>query len=177
MPPVDADSAQNISMTSISIDAVVIADRTRAGEILCSPGRCAQFAYLISIGGPSDREPAGFYNVVQRLRLVFEDVSSQASGGAAPDDIERLVAFARTVDLSKGHLLVHCQAGISRSSAAAAIVIAVRLGSGREDEALDLLWQIHPPAHPNRHMLALADEILGTGGRLAAAARRHGAAL
>jgi hypothetical protein len=57
----------------ISASRVVIADRSGAGKILCSPTRCASFRYLISIGGVRERPPAGMRNVPNRLRLVFED--------------------------------------------------------------------------------------------------------
>jgi predicted protein tyrosine phosphatase len=150
---------------------VVVADRTEAGEILCSPRRCADFSYLVSIGGPSEREPAGVRNITNRIRLVFEDSLSEAGGGPSSEDIERLLRFARRVDLSQGKLLVHCQAGISRSSAAAMIVLATVLGSGREVEAVETVRRDHPHVNPNRRMIELADGLLNAGGRLVAATR------
>jgi predicted protein tyrosine phosphatase len=86
------------------------------------------------------------------------------------DDIEQLVHFAREVDLRQGRLLVHCQSGISRSSAAAAIVLAVALGPGRETEALEHVRSVHPSGRPNKRMLELADALLRAEGRLAAGA-------
>jgi predicted protein tyrosine phosphatase len=145
---------------------VMIAGRTTAGEILCSPARCADFAYLISIGGPAEREVAGFRNVGSRLRLIFEDASSEADGGASREDVERLIHFARQIDFTKGRLLVHCQAGISRSSAAAVIALAVLGGPGRERDAVSHVRRVHPAARPNLRMIELADTILQTNGAL-----------
>ena len=105
-------------------------------------------------------------NVAKRVRLVFEDAASQLEGGASQHDIERLVRFARTVDLKKGKLLVHCQAGISRSAAAAIIALAAILGPGREHEAIEHLRRTHPHVKPNRHVLELGDAQLGAEGRL-----------
>ena len=157
-------------MTTPPKDHVVITGRSAAGRILSSPGECASIRYLVSIGSPTEREPAGFRNVAKRLRLVFEDATTQEMGGASPEDIEHLVRFAREVDVHQGRLLVHCQSGISRSSAAAAIVLAVALGPGHEAEAIEYVRTVHPSGRPNRWMLELADTLLGAEGRLAAAA-------
>jgi predicted protein tyrosine phosphatase len=149
--------------------AIVIADRSRAGKILSSPRQRAPFAYLVSFGGSVERVPAGFRNVVQRIRLVFEDALSQEEGGPSLQDIERLIGFSRTVDPAKGGVLVQCQAGISRSSAGAMILAAVILGPGHELDAVRHILGIHPVARPNRRMLELADAVLNNGGALAAA--------
>ena len=98
--------------------AIVVADRSEAGRILCSRRRCAAFGYLLSIGGFAEREPAGFRNCRTRLRLVFEDAETPEEGGPTSADVERIVEFARRVDLATGKVLVQCQAGISRSAAA-----------------------------------------------------------
>jgi predicted protein tyrosine phosphatase len=148
---------------------VVIADRSVAGRILCSPRRCREFGYLVSIGAPHERAPAGLGNVRRRLRLIFEDAVTEEEGGASVADIERLVRFARGVDLSEGKLLVHCQAGISRSAAAAIIVVATILGPGHETEAIEHVRRTHPHTRPNQRMLELADTLLQAQGRLAEA--------
>ena len=98
---------------------------------------------------------------------MFEDAATQETGGPSSDDIARLVHFARAVDLQLGRILVHCQSGISRSSAAVAIVLAVILGPGREREAIDYVRSVHPSGRPNARMLELADVLLQAQGRLA----------
>src|SRR5262245_10431623 len=103
----------------IPAGAVLMSTRSGAGEILCSPQRRASVAYLVSIGGPYERPPVGMHTVPARLRLVFDDVVREEEGGPSRDDVEHLVRFARQIDLGKGSVLVHCQAGIGRSSAAA----------------------------------------------------------
>lgn len=111
-------------------------------------------------------------HIARRVRLVFEDATSQAEGGPSERDVERLIAFARVVDPTQGKILVHCQAGISRSSAAAMIVLAVVLGPGREDEALAHVRRTHAHVRPNRRMLELGDALLRAEGRLLAGAAR-----
>lgn len=70
-------------------------------------------------------------------------------------------------------LLVHCMAGISRSMAAALIAIAAH-SPGRELQAARTMRSLAPHAHPNRRMIALADELLGCGGRLVEAREAMG---
>ena len=147
-------------MTLVPDDAVVIVGRNGAGKILCSPRRSSEFAFLVSIGGTrAEREPAGMQNIAKRVRLIFEDAASQLDGGASEQDIDGLVHFARSVDLKEGKLLVHCQAGISRSAAAAMIVLAAVLGPGQESAAINHVRRTHPHVRPNRRMLELADDV------------------
>jgi len=153
-------------MNVVADDVIVIAGRSEAGEILCSPRRRSEFAFLVSIGAPREREPAGMRNIAKRVRLVFEDAASQLEGGASEDDIRRLIHFARNVDFRSGKVLVHCQAGISRSAAAAMILLAALLGPGGEETAIQHVRRTHPNVKPNRRMLELGDALLGAGGRL-----------
>jgi len=56
------------------------------------------------------------------LIVRFDDVIEPQLDQFAPtrDDVERLLAFGREVcKLTEAHLLVHCRAGVSRSTAAA----------------------------------------------------------
>jgi predicted protein tyrosine phosphatase len=78
--------------------------------------------------------------------------------------VQAIVDFAKTVD--KGHLLVHCRAGISRSSAATLIVMAVHSGPEHADKLMELVRRNRSIARPNDLMLEYADEILGWGGEL-----------
>jgi predicted protein tyrosine phosphatase len=153
-------------VVSLLADAVVITGRIEAGRILCSRRRRAGIRHLISIGARTDPPPAGYRNVTHRLQLIFEDELTAELGGPTPDDVERLIDFARRVDLSSGRLLVQCQAGISRSAAAAAIVLRVVLGSDSEAWIADYVRRVCPRARPNAQMLRFADELLGTGGAL-----------
>ena len=78
-------------------------------------------------------------------------------------------------DLEKGgkpHMLVHCQMGISRSTAATAILLlTIHRGKG-EDDIFARLLELQPNAWPNCRMIELADEMLQRRGRFTAAAGR-----
>jgi predicted protein tyrosine phosphatase len=150
---------------------IEICNREEAGEILCSPSRRTNICFLVSIGEPEDRPPAGFGNVAARLRLLFSDVNEEV-GGPAVDDVRRLIRAAESLAERSGRVLIHCQAGISRSTAAAVIVYAVLLGEGREEEAMARVLAAREYANPNRRMIALADELLAREGRLIEAVQR-----
>lgn len=71
------------------------------------------------------------------------------------------------------HLLVHCHAGISRSTASMATLLAEARREMDEDAIFAHIRAIRPQAWPNSRMIGFADDLLGRGGRLAAALRRH----
>jgi predicted protein tyrosine phosphatase len=77
--------------------------------------------------------------------------------------VEQIVAFAADVD---GPTLIHCAAGISRSTAAGLILLALRTGPGREEQAYEHLFRVRPRAVPNRRMVWMADHLLGRNGAL-----------
>ncbi len=149
-------------MMRVADSRVVIAGRTDAGRILCSPRRREGIAYLISIGGDAEPPPAGFRNVPTRLRLVFEDEISLQRGGPSQQDIEHLIKFARGVDLVGARALLQCQAGVSRSTAAAVILLRTVDPDASAAEIAQYVKQACPSANPNREMLRLAAAILGT---------------
>lgn len=62
-------------------------------------------------------------------------------------------------------MLIHCWAGVSRSTAAAVITRFLQNG-GDADEALSHILEIRPQADPNKFILQHADSILKTGGQL-----------
>ena len=149
---------------------IEICSRQEAGEILSSPSRRKNVVMLVSIGEAHDPAPAGFRNVKPRLRFLFADTNDE--GGPTVDDVQRLIRTAESMAGRSGRVVIHCQAGISRSTAAATIFHAVLLGEGREDEAIARVLAAREFAIPNRRMILLADEILGRDGRLIAAVER-----
>jgi predicted protein tyrosine phosphatase len=67
------------------------------------------------------------------------------------------------------HLLVHCVAGISRSTAAMAMILAQALPDRAETEVVALVHGIREKAWPNLRMIEFGDALLGRNGRLIAA--------
>ena len=147
--------------TETSIEVV---SRIEAGQILCSPARCAEITYLISIGDGDDPLPQGYENAERKLRLRIADVVTEE--GATVEDIQRIVQLAEQLRSERGTLLIHCEAGVSRSTATALIIYACWLGQGREAEAMERVIAQRPFAVPNRRMVALGDTLLALGGNL-----------
>ena len=100
------------------------------------------------------------------LKIMMHDISEPQPGFVAPErpHMESLLAFAQGWQKA-GPLVIHCYAGVSRSTAAALIVLCC-YNQGRERDAAMLLRQLAPHAYPNQRMIKLADDLLGLGGRL-----------
>ena len=157
------------------VPVIDIVPRIRACELLMSETDGAEIGCVVSIGDPGQDRPFGMDRITQRLRLEFHDVLESSAEDTAPcsADVERIVRFAeRTADTPR-RVLVHCEAGISRSTAAALILYAVWLGPGEEENAAARVFASVPWAHPNRTMVRLADDLLQRGGALVAALERQ----
>jgi hypothetical protein len=85
----------------------------------------------------------------------------------------RLPDFERTREVGAtpaAHLLVHCCAGVSRSAAAAALILMQANPEWPASAALDMVAAIRPRAWPNLLILELGDALLGRNGEIVAAA-------
>lgn len=99
-------------------------------------------------------------------RFNFHDISDPMPGHVAPEetDIVRILEFGEAWD-GKTRTLIHCHMGISRSTAAAYILVC-QVNGGREQDAAVLLRRAGRHAWPNRRMVAFADGLLGRDGRM-----------
>jgi predicted protein tyrosine phosphatase len=140
----------------------------------------AGVTHVVSILDPGwpEPEPLRNFDVHCRLKLHFHDVIEQFPGWIAPErwDIDLLLAFGRDVAGAHGrdlgpHLLVHCHAGVSRSTAAAILLLAQQRPDRSADEAVAEVARIRPRAWPNLRILELGDTALGRSGEIVAAAR------
>jgi predicted protein tyrosine phosphatase len=133
--------------------------------------------HVLSILDPGWPEPDAFgvYDRHSRLELRFHDVIESNPDWIAPErwDVERLLDFGRDVIGTRGHLLVHCHAGVSRSTAAATLVLAQSRPDRPADEALQTVVRLRPRAWPNLRILELGDALLARGGEIVEAAHAH----
>jgi predicted protein tyrosine phosphatase len=109
------------------------------------------------------------------LRLSFHDITTPQAGMVPPTEkhVIELLAFARDWD-RRAPMLIHCFAGISRSTAAAFIVACALQPATEEERIADALRAASSSATPNARLVAIADSALGRYGRMVAAVRRIG---
>jgi predicted protein tyrosine phosphatase len=110
----------------------------------------------------------------RHVRLAFHDIVELLPGLVAPDrsTVQAILDFGRE-STGQRPMLIHCWAGISRSSAAA-FVIACDHNPGYELAIADELRRRAAFATPNRLMVELADNLLGRNGRMVDAIDRIG---
>lgn len=123
-----------------------------------------------------DADPYGFELPKHAvLDLAFNDIAEDREGLVSPaaKHVAAMLAFARAWD-RQAPLLVHCYAGISRSTAAALIVAAALMPERDEAELGQTLRRLAPEATPNPYVVRLADGMLGREGRLTDAVERIG---
>ncbi|WP_420131727.1 tyrosine phosphatase family protein [Rhodopseudomonas sp.] len=104
---------------------------------------------------------------VNHLRISMDDITEHMDGFVAPNEahVADLLDFVRGWDRA-APLVVHCYAGISRSTASA-FAAACALNPHRDE--LTIAQQIRdasPSAFPNRLIVTLADRALGRDGRM-----------
>ncbi len=141
--------------------------------------RARDFDAVISIESPGAAVGNG---QLQRFRkptepahlvLCFHDIEDAAQ--ATPPQRQHVadgLAFARTH--AGRRLLIHCFAGISRSTALAyAILVDRHRAQADESALLERLLALRPQACPNRLMVRYADALLGRDGRMIAAVEDH----
>ena len=105
----------------------------------------------------------------EQLVLRFDDISVPMEGFVEPEEkhVQAALRFGhRIAKETGGSILIHCHAGISRSSALALAIIAQRLGKGKEEEAIHQLEMINPNCRPNKSLVWMTDELLGRNRKL-----------
>jgi len=166
-------------MNTVHLDEhpnITIASFELADELLGSTVG-GQFQHVISINNPGESPPRPLRDHPGRhLVLYFHDITDPASyGGLVPpstEDMRKILKFAEGIKGGQD-VLVHCAAGISRSSAAALAILASKLEPSSESafQAIQEIMQAKKIVHPNQNMVVDADKLLGYGGALIAAYR------
>jgi predicted protein tyrosine phosphatase len=137
--------------------------------------------HVLSILDPEWPEPESFwaYDPHHRTTLHFHDVIEPGPNLVPPqrDHVEAILNFGRSLAADAAerrdtHLLVHCHAGVSRSTAAVAMLLAQAHPDNNEDAMFARLLGLRSQAWPNSLMIKIADELLERQGRLSAALRK-----
>jgi predicted protein tyrosine phosphatase len=104
------------------------------------------------------------------LLLAVDDISLPLEGYTAPatEHVEALLRFVRDWDRATP-LVIHCFAGISRSTAGAFVTVCALNPRRDEVEIAQALRIASPTATPNARIVEIGDRLLGRGGRMRAA--------
>jgi predicted protein tyrosine phosphatase len=101
------------------------------------------------------------------LKVSVDDITEALDGFIAPcaDHVAQVLGFVRGWDRN-APMVVHCYAGISRSTASA-FTAACALNPDRDELAIArAIRAASPIASPNRLIVSLADKALGREGRM-----------
>lgn len=111
----------------------------------------------------------------RHLFLGFNDIVDAVEGLTPPAEVHvvRLLEFVRSWDRD-GPLVIHCWAGISRSTAGAYITACALNPEADEYDLAGRLRTLAPSATPNSRLVAMADKILNRDGRMIDAIRGIG---
>ena len=104
------------------------------------------------------------------LWLRLHDISTPLDGDIMPEEqhVADLLRVVRRWD-RQAPLVVHCYAGISRSTASAYASVCALNPHRDEASIAQALRRASPTATPNIRIVSLADQLLGRDGRMVAA--------
>jgi predicted protein tyrosine phosphatase len=106
----------------------------------------------------------------RHLALDFADIIAPREGEvlASEHHVEQLLGFVTRWNRA-APLVIHCYAGVSRSTAGAFISACALRPDQSEAQWAEAIRTASPTATPNLHLVAMADRMLGRQGRMIAA--------
>lgn len=151
---------------------IIVCPLNRAADLV----RRHDASHAVSLLAPPAAPPA-FDTVTgeRHLHLAFNDITAPREGYRMPEPqhVEQLIGFARGWNRKRA-MIVHCFAGISRSTAAAYIMQCALLPQADEQKLAEQLRESSPSATPNALLVSYADELLGRDGAMVRAIQSIG---
>ena len=133
-------------------------------------------SYLVSVVNP-EMEVVRPKRILpeNHLFLGMNDIAANIPGFtlSSEQQVQQMIDFFRKWDRS-APMVVHCWAGVSRSTASAYIAACTLRPDLDEMQLAQDLREASPPATPNRRLVELADHLLGRNGRMSEAIRSIG---
>jgi predicted protein tyrosine phosphatase len=127
---------------------------------------------VVSLISPDAEPPERQLSGPPGLVLRFNDIAEPRGGLVLPsrENMETILGLGE-----RGRtILIHCHAGISRSTAAVYALACQQAGPGHEIDLAMSLRALSAAATPNPRMIALADDLLGREGKMISAIRAIG---
>jgi predicted protein tyrosine phosphatase len=134
----------------------------------------AGVSHVLSILDPDWPVPEAFgsFGEHAKLELRFHDVIEEHCRNAVTPQRKHVVevlTFGRRLGAG-AHLLVHCHAGVSRSTASLALILAQACPNVSGVRVFGEVLRTRPQAWPNLRIVEFGDDALGRRGELVAAA-------
>lgn len=144
--------------------AIVVAPLAKLESIAHSTG-AGHLVTCLNVGAPT-AAPASILPG-RHLTLAMDDIEAARPGYVAPsaEHVGDLLAFVASWDRASP-MLIHCHAGISRSTAAAFIAICALNPEMSEHLIAERLRAQSARAWPNRLLVSLADSALQRRGKM-----------
>jgi predicted protein tyrosine phosphatase len=124
--------------------------------------------HVVSLLGTEDNlmRPPGIMPG-NHLWLQLHDINEPRDGHVHPagGHVEQLIGFVKRWE-GASPLVIHCYAGVSRSTAAAFVAVCTLNPGGSEASIAKALRRASPTATPNLRIVTLADDMLGRNGRM-----------
>lgn len=154
------------------MSAIIVCPLSRVEETVTRFG-ARHIVTLINRDTLVARPPA--VEAANHLLLGINDICEPAEGMICPaeEHVSEFLAFVGRWD-RQTPVVIHCYAGISRSTAAAFSAFCSMRPDLDEEEIALRLRQRSREATPNARLVAIADEILGRDGRMVRAVERIG---
>jgi len=154
------------------MSAIYVCPLSRLGETVAETG-ARHVVTLIDKGTPVSRPQS--VAVDDHLFVGVHDISDPADGMICPaeEHVEAVLGFVDRWD-RQAPVVIHCFAGISRSTAAAFSAYCAVRPDLDELEIAKRIRARSPEATPNARIVRMADAMLGREGRMVAAAEHIG---
>lgn len=143
---------------------IIVCPLSRIDDVI----RTAQASHLLTLLGPDYMIGAhGAIGAGRHLRLKVHDIAESQPGQIAPQrtHAQNVLSFASDWDRASP-MVIHCWAGISRSTAAMWMTMCQINPEADELAILRAMRARAPHIAPNRLLVAFADDLLGRGGRM-----------
>ena len=103
----------------------------------------------------------------RHLKVGVNDINASQEGLVSPkeDHVASVLDHGRTWDVTSP-LLIHCWAGVSRSTASAFMIACQRNPDIAPARIANLIRSLSPTATPNRLLTSIADDMLTRGGTM-----------
>jgi predicted protein tyrosine phosphatase len=166
-PPADATRRSPWIVYIRRMPVIHVSSLSRLHQTVAE-ARASHVVTLINVNTVVERPPT--IAPERHLFIGVSDIVEPTEGHITPGEehVARLLGFVRAWDRA-APMVIHCWAGISRSTAAAFISICMLQPSRDEQEIARSLRAASPSATPNPRLVAVADAALGREGRMKAA--------